>query len=316
MMRPSSETRSGLATFLDWLGRSRTGLVVVVPLFVLAAYHLVWLAGGEPYSVAQFVAVAGCVAVVVVLTVLARIGAVHPPTAVRTFLAMSGIGSTGLGVVVLLGGARFGSTTATNVVGALTFVGGLFVFFASFYLNPSMVRTRHHAGHVDEQTVKLEAGTDATLRRFRGYGGRGTDRIVSICEGELSVNDLHYLAYYVDGGCRFYLDVLDDPTVEERFGEVPADRRRDQYLRHGVRLDVLLKALNRDFKEIDSGILLRVVLDVERGALYYFYVDEKRFLIGVTLDQEMVHKTDAKMVHVVDETRVLLGHKKILDLNR
>jgi hypothetical protein len=76
--------------------------------------------------------------------------------------------------------------------------------------------------------------------------------------------------------------------------------------------------LNSEFRALDSGTLIRLVLDVERGALYYYVVhsESERFLVGVTLDQDMVHVTDRKLQTLVDDIRHHLGHPRITELER
>jgi hypothetical protein len=176
--------------------------------------------------------------------------------------------------------------------------------------------TANHPGFVEQRDIPLPSGSgNAQVRTFRGFGGRGIDRILAAAESQVSTEDLHYVAYHVDGLCQFSVDVLDHPDIPAD-EKVRGDQRRAQYLRHGLKLDRLMDGLNQEFRSIDSGSLLRVVLDVERGALYYFWVDDARFLIGVTMDQSQVHKADAKMVQLVDAIRPLLGHKRIEDLNR
>lgn len=211
--------------------------------------------------------------------------------------------------------ARVGGDVLTDVVGTVSFFAGLFVVLAAVYLRGEAIRSGPSPRPVSEQRFKL-AGADALLRRYRGFSPGATDRIVDICRPMVAVADLHYVAYFVDHSCRFYLDVLDDAAIQGYFDMATPEQRRDRYVAHGRYLDQLLTGLNRSFLDIDSGILIRVVLDVERGALYYYWVDDRRFLIGVTLNQAMVDKADRKMVHVVDGVREALGHRKIGDLER
>ena len=85
----------------------------------------------------------------------------------------------------------------------------------------------------------------------------------------------------------------------------------------GTPKDIIAK-LNAEFRNMDSGALIRLVLDVERGALYYYVVhsESERFLIGVTLDQDMVHVTDRKLQVLVDDIRHHMGHPRITELEK
>jgi hypothetical protein len=159
-------------------------------------------------------------------------------------------------------------------------------------------------------------GGQARLAKYDSYT-RAHDALVGIVQELLDPLDLHYVAYFIDGECVFYLDIFDDRKLGRFFsGRGTAESRRKGYESYGRFLNVLMTNLNAKFKKIDSGLLLRVVLDVEKGALYYYHVEEDKFVIGVTMDQAKVHEADRKMVTVVDEIRVSLGHRPIADLNR
>ena len=174
--------------------------------------------------------------------------------------------------------------------------------------------TARHAGRqlLDWLQRWLDRRGKRVLTRFDGYRAATHDPIVRLCRQAVSAADLHYVAYYVRRSCVFHLDVLEDPALG-RFVEVlTADDRRAQYARHGSVLPELLAGLGPNLREMDSGGLIRVVLDVERGALYHFVVDQEtdRYLVGVTLDQDMVYVTDAKLSALTDEIRYHLGRPR------
>ncbi|MBT8226332.1 MAG: hypothetical protein HKP61_19355 [Dactylosporangium sp.] len=291
-----------------------------IPVLVMigfGAYHLVWWASDTPYSSAALITLLACVVAALLMLAIVRSSVVALGTSVKFFLAAVGFGAAVLGVDLVIGPARVGTETTTDVVGALALLGGLFVFSAGIYLRTDVDRPsaiRPGPRHVAEERFRLN-GADAVLRRFRDFGP-GTNRLVDVCRPQITAADLHFVAYSVDGECRFYLDVLEDSNVDRFFDQVTPETRREHYLQQARYLHRLMTGLNASFREIDAGILIRVVLDVERGALYYYWIDDRRFMTGVTLDQEMVDAADRKMVHVVDEVRVSLGHKRIGDLER
>ncbi|MBN1174919.1 MAG: hypothetical protein JXA67_22360 [Micromonosporaceae bacterium] len=283
----------------------------------VGVYHLAWWNSGAPYSRAALWTIACCVLGIVGILVLVRAQIVSVGTCVRFFLGLSGFGAAALGVDLVVGGASVGTPVMTEVVGALLLLGGIFVFSAGVYLDTDPGRPsamRRGPKLVAEERLRVN-GADAVLRRFRGFGS-GTNRLVDVCRPQITATDLHYVAYHVDGECRFYLDVLEDSKLDRFFDQATPEERREHYLQQSRYLHHLMVGLNESFREIDAGILIRIVLDVERGALYYYWIDERRFVIGVTLDQEMVDKADRKMVHIVDGIRVSLGHKRIGDLER
>ena len=304
----------------DWFRQMRiavspavwlSGLLVVS----VGAYHLVWLFSDRPYSRVTLAAVSVWLLVGALLALLGRSDGLAVRAGMRTLLVLAGLAALVLGSALLYGVAEARDPALVEVSAAGLFACGSYVIFAGVYLRGDDNHPRSIPQPVSEQRLSI-AGAEALLRRYRDFGAGATDRIVDICKPVIAPTDLHFVAYFVNHSCRFYLDVLDDPKLSRFFDNATPDGRRDQYVEHGYYLDRLLTGLNRSFLKIDSGILIRVVLDVERGALYYYWLDEHRYLIGVTLNQEMVDKADRKMVHLVDGIRESLGHKKIGDLDR
>jgi hypothetical protein len=283
----------------------------------LAGYHAAWLAGGDRYSWPALWAIGACGAAALLALVLVRSRIVAIGTCVRLFLVAGGFGAAVLGADLVLGRATVGTPTTTDVVGALAMLGGLLTFSAGIYLRTDVDRpssVHPGPGPVAEERFVL-GGAQALLRRYPGFV-TATNRIVDVCRPLVATVDLHFVAYHVDGDCRFSLDVLEDPGIEGFFDQTTPEDRRRQYQRQARYLSRLVGGLNDSFREIDAGVLIRVVLDVERGALYYYWIDDRRFVIGVTLDQEMVDRADRTMVHVVDGIRASLGHRRIGDLER
>jgi hypothetical protein len=65
--------------------------------------------------------------------------------------------------------------------------------------------------------------------------------------------------------------------------------------------------LDKRFAGLDSGVLVRLVLDVKKGALYFYSLDREGFLLGVTLDQRQVDPTDRKLSELANRILVLRG---------
>ncbi|GAB1639729.1 hypothetical protein [Krasilnikovia sp. MM14-A1259] len=107
--------------------------------------------------------------------------------------------------------------------------------------------------------------------------------------------ELQYVAVLYDGSMELVRDVFDEPAAEVYFraGYTPAVRR-DFYAR-------FLPTLERHAQEIGGIVnpavgrgLRRLVLDVQRGAIYYYRVDPRTYLVGVTLNQDRVPHADLK----------------------
>jgi hypothetical protein len=63
--------------------------------------------------------------------------------------------------------------------------------------------------------------------------------------------------------------------------------------------------LNVYFDHLDSGILIRTVLDVEQGSLSYYYIDKGIYLVGVTMDQSKVLEVDERLRVLVNRIGLL-----------
>lgn len=160
--------------------------------------------------------------------------------------------------------------------------------------------------------------TQVKIERFPNFRSATHAALIDRIVQHINTLDLHYVAYYVDGRCVMSLDLLDHPDLA-RFHEVTEPyQRREEYLKQGKNIDDLLRRLNEEFRPLNTGDLIRLVLDVERGAIYHFVVttDTNRFLIGVTLDQHKVHIADDKMATLVDEIRVHLGQPRMTELEQ
>lgn len=108
-----------------------------------------------------------------------------------------------------------------------------------------------------------------SIRHCQDYVPDLHDGILRLCRHALDPADLHYLAFYVRKRPVFRVDVLDHPTLRRFHGIVPSMARRATYDRNGRLLDRMMSKLNAEFRSLDSRVLVRLVLDVERGATYY-----------------------------------------------
>lgn len=240
--------------------------------------------------------------------------------AMAVFLIAAGLATVTFGFLLAVNPDVIHDDTAADVVGIVTLSVGLFILCAGLLLlYDQRTATPTIAG--DLGTAEPEQVTESNhlvLRRFAAYRAESYDGIVDLCRKRLNARDLHYLAFYVQKQLVFRADVLSDPALARFYGLVGAEERRAVYERHGRTVDKLMAKLNADFRALDSGALIRLVLDVERGALYYYVVhsESDRFVVGVTLDQDMVHVTDRKLQVLVDDIRHYLGHPRITELER
>lgn len=85
----------------------------------------------------------------------------------------------------------------------------------------------------------------------------------------LSPDDLHFIGYFVNGRCRFHVDILDDWQLNRFFRRSSRDERRRSYERVSRQLDLTMKRLSSYLRRLQGGILIRTVLDLKQGALFY-----------------------------------------------
>lgn len=125
---------------------------------------------------------------------------------------------------------------------------------------------------------------------------------VTVAEGPLATclsavrsRDLHLVAHVVDGEVRTMVDCLGDPALAPFFKQVAVEARRRFYQGFVPELGALATRLNRAVAPVVGGLLVRLVLDVEMGAVYHYRLRAGEYLVGVTIDQARVSSADRRM---------------------
>ncbi|MET8468898.1 hypothetical protein ABZY90_01140 [Streptomyces sp. NPDC006422] len=127
--------------------------------------------------------------------------------------------------------------------------------------------------------------------------------LLGLCAAAVSVQDLHYVAYFRAGDHHFAVDVLDHEKLRPYFAWVGRDERRERYEHIGHRLHFITGRLDHTLVPVIGSRLSRTVLDVEEGAVYYYAVGDGSYLLGVTLDQNRVGRADQRMTHLLADIR-------------
>ncbi|MBB6350313.1 hypothetical protein FHU36_006885 [Nonomuraea muscovyensis] len=278
-----------------------------------------WYIEREDYSVSRAITVIGVITALAALAlVLGRIRARLPVLLVAA-MTMTAVAEGVLGFVAAFGpvwwqgGLRaelLGLTTAG--VSAFTVATGVYLMLLygkGLYL-PHLVSPY---GPAPTATKRKVIGESEILIRTVPGEGASLEKALDVCVAMLDQNDLHFVGYFTSERCRFYADVLDDADLAHFFHDTTQEQRRELYLRAGKQLQWLNTRLDRQFTEIESGVLIRTVLDVERGALYFYWIDSGRYLLGVTLDQRKVDVADDKMAQLVD---IIRGHFTLPPINQ
>ncbi|MEU5692891.1 hypothetical protein [Actinosynnema sp. NPDC020468] len=116
------------------------------------------------------------------------------------------------------------------------------------------------------------------------------------CLDAVRAEDLHYVAYCTTDGVGFEADQLAHPSLRSFFVGITVEARRNFYRVFSREL----VDLARRFNQLNAGVgpegpLLRLVLDVEQGAIYYYRLNPRAYLVGVTIDQEQVTNADHRL---------------------
>ncbi|MEV4257631.1 hypothetical protein AB0J52_31110 [Spirillospora sp. NPDC049652] len=125
------------------------------------------------------------------------------------------------------------------------------------------------------------------MRRERGPG------LVARFERALHPVGLIYLAHCRDGVLLESADVLEHGQVARgRSARVPAMAVRAFYDRLAEDLGGHARQLAQTSAQAVRGRVLRIVLDVEQGAVYYYRLSASEYLVGVTVHQAHVCQAD------------------------
>ncbi|MEU6152752.1 hypothetical protein ABZ816_22420 [Actinosynnema sp. NPDC047251] len=120
------------------------------------------------------------------------------------------------------------------------------------------------------------------------------------CVEAARVDDLHVVAHVAGGDVLAMVDHLADPALGPYFKEVSVEARRRFYLGFLRELGEVATRLNRAVRPVVGGLLVRAVLDVEMGAVYYYRLGPGEYVAGVTIDQSRVAEADDRMSSLAD----------------
>jgi len=248
----------------------------------------------------------------------------YPQSVVGYYLVVIGLAMVTFGVVSAIwdqqvrGITRWNSGAELAISSLFPLLGMLLVMSGVF-----LVRDRHKRAREELDTplprsinsVKLIKGSWVWKSELAN-SIRGTDALIAKCQEYLGTKDLHFVSLFRrEGDCLFYVDLFDNDALEPLVRVDPSDVR-GHYVRHARHIRYLVGKLDKRLSDLDTGSLVRVILDVERGAIFYYELGTEGFLIGVTLDQEQVDPTDWKMSRLANDLLRLRGRKEDDDFYR
>ena len=303
---------------------------LILSIFLLPApFEIVTaFAKREDYDYRRLVIVGVLVAVLAVVVLVWQRRHTRVQSAIGVYLVFIGAAVTALGIVLTFNpDALLGSTTWTPAVetalSALTPAMGVLLLVAGGYLIRDQVsRTREDASAPSPRSISnpkplpLGDRTGSVWRSVHFAQHPAAEDLVGLCAAQLSTTDLHFVAFFTtDDDCLFYVDVLDDANMRRFNVRDTADRRR-QYEQVGRYARGVTRRIDRRFRGLASGALVRLVLDVEKGAIYYYKLRDVGYLIGVTLDQTEVDPTDRKLSELANQILPHLGGRPDDDFYR
>jgi hypothetical protein len=133
-----------------------------------------------------------------------------------------------------------------------------------------------------------------------GAGPRD-EAFLEIGRRAVRAEDLHYLARFEDGHWMSAVDVLEDPSLDPFFQPITHGSRRDVYQNLGRGYDAIRATMDATLRRALGTRIVRTVLDVEEGALYFRPAGPNGHLMAVTLDQSQVLAADRRFAAVADQ---------------
>ncbi|WP_329254350.1 hypothetical protein OG417_12235 [Actinoallomurus sp. NBC_01490] len=141
-------------------------------------------------------------------------------------------------------------------------------------------------GEAVRSAVQLRSSPLSTL------GGRLPDL--------LSPDELIYLAHCRTGDILAEADLLDhEQVIELRPPHLPPSAMRTLYRRMAEEFAMFTRQLSQLARQAIRGRMLRIVLDVEQGAFFYYRLGPRDYLVGVTTNQKRVSQADQAMGELV-----------------
>ncbi len=123
--------------------------------------------------------------------------------------------------------------------------------------------------------------------------------VLDACLAAVRPEDLHFVGYCAGGELRASVDQLGHPSLAPFFTQISVDARREFYRGFSQQFGPLVLKLNRLLAGLNpSGPLLRVVLDVEQGAIFFYRLGTEEYLVGVTVAQARVSNADERMARL------------------
>jgi hypothetical protein len=277
---------------LQWLLRALAAFIVLVVVPV-SAELLMSHAQGVPYNATRAAAVLGGIVAVSLLLLVLRRSARRLQLLLEFSVLFAGLGTATTGLVAAMMAAADVFTVTVTCLGLL--IATIAAYATYVQLSGADLVFATHGRTQIKEAHEFDEGTHSSLLVKFGSFEPADEEVVALCRWHVHSDDLHFVGYYVNGSCRFHLDALENQELNRFFRRLGRGQLRSKYELAGRQLEWIVSRLDVYLRRLDGGILIRTVLDVERGAICHYWIDEHVYLIGVTLDQAKVLVTDEKL---------------------
>ncbi|MFH0177207.1 hypothetical protein [Streptomyces cacaoi] len=120
-----------------------------------------------------------------------------------------------------------------------------------------------------------------------------TAELSGLMRAALGVDGLHYVAYYAAGVPTCTVDIFRHPALRTHFGAFTTpQQRRDKYSLLGQLLPGVTRRMNTSLHALLEGQIHQIVLNMEQGAVYFQHLQERNYLLGISLDHSRPAEAD------------------------
>ncbi|MEV0170159.1 hypothetical protein AB0I00_03370 [Streptomyces sp. NPDC050803] len=135
------------------------------------------------------------------------------------------------------------------------------------------------------------------------------DAYIGLCADALSESGLHHVAEYRWGVFNYSADILDRLPADagSGFGGTENEGRREMFTRLGRQLHYILGCMDHVLRSVDSGRLIRSVLQFGDGAVFHYYFRADDYLTGVSLGADAVEAGDRAMAGLLGAFNERIG---------
>lgn len=139
------------------------------------------------------------------------------------------------------------------------------------------------------------------------WSGAEQVAVANACRNAVRHEDLHFVAYTVNGVVKVMDDCLSNPRLRSHFTQISVKARRQYYKELAGEINEHVAHFNLIVSSALDGNFVRAVYDVEQGAIFSHRVAPGKLLMGVTLKQDAERAAETRLGELADHCRKFLG---------